>query len=194
MLRRSLVVIAGPSGAGKSAIASTLCVIDTTYVILRNYTTRAPRCTDHAGHFGYLSEQGFMEAHAEEQFFLSRHEPRPRYGYKADEMAIVLATGRRPVLMFRHGGTKYLAEFLGGVPTVFIEGEPKEVARHSRNKDSPPTEEDVKKALSANRQLQELMAQRRWPWLRVTNHYRGEAELHEIAQHVREFLSAADAR
>lgn len=191
VLRHRLVVLAGPSGAGKTVLASALNQIDGTYMILRNYTTRAPRSTDHTGHFAYFSEDGFLEAHVERQFFLARLAPRPRYAYNTEELADVLATGRRPLLMFRHGGTKYLSESLGAVPTVFIESEPEEVARHSRNKESPPTEEDVWNSITANRQLHELMVERRWPCLRVTNNYRGEAELNAIAQTVREFLSAA---
>jgi guanylate kinase len=192
VLRRRLVIIAGPSGAGKTALASALSIIDHSYVILRNYTTRAPRSTDRADHFSYLSEPGFLEAHAERQFFLARLAPPPRYGYKAEDVVDVIAGERRPLLMFRHSGTKYMAESVGQVPTVFIEGEPKEVACHSRNKESPPTEEEVKDTITANRQLQDLMAQQQWPWFRVTNHYDGDAELHAIAQAVREFLSAAD--
>ena len=187
-LKRSLVIISGPSGAGKSALATTLCKLDPTCLILRNYTTRAPRRTDHPGHFGYLSEQGFLEAHAEAQFFLARIEPHPRYGYKVDDLSAAVVTGMHPVLMFRHAGTKYLTESIGGIPTVFIEGEPKEIAKHSRNIVSPPTEEDVKNTLVANRHLQERMAQEHWPCLRVTNNYGGESELHAIAQQVREFL------
>lgn len=192
VLRRRLVVIAGPSGAGKSVLASALTATDPTYVILRNYTTRPARPTDHSGHFAYLSDEGFLEAQTDRQFVLSRIAPRPRYGYKAEELRAVLAGGRGPVLLFRHSGTKYLSECLGGVPTVFIEGEPALVASHSRNTESPPSAEDVRNTIRANRQLQEVILKKGWPCLHIINHYLGEAELHAIAQTVREFLSAAD--
>lgn len=188
MLSRSLLVISGPSGSGKSAIAITLSKIDPTCLILRNYTTRPPRLTDSPGHFGYLSEHDFLKAHAEEQFFLARLEPYPRYGYKVGDLAEAFFTGMHPVLMFRHAGTKYLTESVGGIPTVFVEGEPMEIAKHSRNIVSPPTEEDVKNTLVANRHLQERMAQEHRPFLRVTNHYGEEYELHAIARQVSEFL------
>jgi len=94
--------------------------------------------------------------------------------------------------MFRHSGTKYLAESLGGVPTIFIEGNPKKITRHSQRKDSPPTKEEVEKTIRGNRQLQKLMKQRGWPYLCVINHYAKKDELNAIAQRIREFLSAAD--
>lgn len=182
------MVISGPSGAGKTSIATILSKVDPTCLILPNCTTRPPRLTDHLGHFVYLSERGFIEAHIAGQFFLARLEPYPRYGYKVDDFSAAITTEMHPVIMFRHAGTKYLTESIGGIPTVFIEGKPKEIAKHSRNTVSPPTDVDVKNTLVANRRLQERMDHEHWRYLRVTNNYRGESELHAIAQQVSRFL------
>ncbi|TKJ39955.1 hypothetical protein CEE37_09465 [candidate division LCP-89 bacterium B3_LCP] len=191
MVNRFLV-IAGPSGVGKSVLATALSKINTVYIILRNYTTRDSRPTDSPGHFAYLSDQDFIQTHDKRQFFMCRLEPPPMYGYKTKELSLILASGKRPTLMFRHSGIKYILESLGGVPTVFIEGDPKEVARHSRNKISPPTDKDVMNTISANRQLQDLMTQRQFRWLRITNNYGGNAEVRTLANTVNEFLSNTD--
>ncbi|GEM_PF-4683120 len=188
MLKQSLLILAGPSGSGKSSIAIALSKIDPTCLILRNYTTRALRLTDYPGHFVCLSEHDFRKAHTEKQFFLARLQPYPRYGYKASDLKETLFNRRYPVLMFRHSGAKYLLESVGAISTVFVEGEPKEIAMHSRNVISPPTEEGVNNTLVKNRQLQEKMAQEHWPFFRVTNHYRGENELLDIAQQIKYFL------
>lgn len=187
-LRRSLLVLSGPSGSGKSSVAIALCKIDPKCLILRNYTTRPPRPTDYIGHFEHVSEEDFLKAHAEKHFFLARLEPYPRYGYKVSDLVEALAAGMYPILMFRHAGVEYLTESLGRIPTVFIEGEPAEITKHSRNVVSPPTDEDVRKTLAANRHLQARMAQEHWPLIRVTNHYRGDSELRAIAELVRDFL------
>jgi guanylate kinase len=194
LLRRRFVVIAGPSGAGKTTLASALCQMDSNYVILCNHTTRAPRPTDPPGHFKHLSDDAFVEAHDNGSFFLARLAPRPRYGYNIEELSHILSTERRPVIMFRHAGTKYLSESLGGLPTVFIEGEPARIAWHSRSTEPPPTEKEVKHTINANRGLQKLMIRRQWPYLCVTNQYAGETELHAITQTIREFLSPTNGR
>ena len=187
VLRNSLTLIAGPSGVGKTAIASTLVNVDLVFKILRNHTTRSPRSTDQLGHFEYLSDQAFLDAYREGLFFLSRFEPHPRYAYRTDQVVKLISTGMRPILMFRHGGIKFITDSIGGVPTVFVEGKPREIVRHSRNIESSPTEETVEETLYANRRMQDLMMRNHWPWLRVTNHFSGEAELHTIATQIREF-------
>lgn len=187
-LRRALLVLSGPSGSGKSVIAVALSKVEPACLILRNYTTRPPRPTDYPGHFAYLSEEDFVKAHTEKQFFLARLEPYPRYGYRVGDLVEALSKGMHPILMFRHAGTKYLEDSIGGIPTVFVEGEPMGIAKRSRNVVSPPTEEDVRNTLVANWHLQEQMAEQHCPLLRVSNHYGGEHELHAIALQVRHFL------
>jgi len=189
MLRHSLVVLAGPSGAGKTTIASALVKLDGVFEILCNCTTRPPRSSDDLQHFEYLSEQAFLDAHMEGRFFLSRLEPRPRYAYCKRQVLDLISQGKRPILMFRHAGTQYIADSLGAVPTVFIEGAAAMVASHSRNVELLPGEDAVEKTLQANRQLEKMMAWNSWPRLKVTNHYSGEAEICAIAAQIREFLS-----
>lgn len=187
-LRQSILIIAGPSGSGKSSIANALSVIDSACFVLCNYTTRPPRLTDHPGHFGYLSDHDFTNALAGKRFFLARLGPFPRYGYRTSDLVDTISNGIHPILMFRHAGIRYLSESVGAIPTVFIEGDPTEIARHSQNVLSPPTEEHVSNTLAANRRLQEQMAQERWPFLRIANHFEGENELQAIAQRIRDFV------
>lgn len=188
-LRRHMVVIAGPTGAGKTTVARTLSELDPTFTILRNYTTRMPRPSDQDGHFTYLSDEDFLRSQSEDRFFLARLSPRPRYGYRAEEFRELVAKGNRPVLMFRHSGAFYLTESLGCVVTVFLEGNPEEVACCSRNTESRPTSQDIREAINANRSLQQVMTGRGCRFLCITNTYQGDVELKMIAGTVREFLS-----
>src|SRR5439155_18290473 len=171
-LRTRIIVIAGPSGAGKSSIASELSSLDGAVLTLCNYTTRERRISDHAGHFCYLSQGDFCKMHEARQFFLCRLSPPPQYGYRTDELRSVFTEQRRALLMFRHSGIKYLCDAIKGVPTIFLEGEPREIASRSQS-GSPPAEEQVAARIEANRRLQEWMKQTGCAFIRVTNNFGG---------------------
>ncbi len=189
ILKQQLVILVGPSGAGKTEVANYLCQADPSYMVLRNYTTRAQRPTDHLNHFDYLSDNQYFYAQHNHEFFLARLAPPPRYGYKLKDLRYGINNGKRLVLMFRHSGIRYLCELSVCIPTIFIEGDPGIIACHSRNKVSPPTKYAVQQTISANRKMYDFMVGANWPCLRIVNHYAGEAELLSIAKDVKVFIS-----
>src|SRR5207245_10582456 len=101
-------------------------------------TTRPPRAADPADHFRYLSDDEFTASHTQRQFFLCRLAPFPRYGYTLIDLNTALSAGKRPLFMFRHSGVEYLTTVLGGVPTVFLEGDLNQLAIHSHNEVQTP--------------------------------------------------------
>jgi guanylate kinase len=171
-----LLVLAGPSGAGKTTLATLLEDAWSDYYVVTNYTTRGSRNEDPPGHFVYLDTDTFNHLRSNEYFFLCRYGEGANYGYSLEEVNLAISHSKTLVFMFRHSGIDNMLSIFQCVPTVFLTGNPEDMAEHSRASGDYNVER-AKRTLDRNDRLAEMMDGRNCDYLVLENSYNGYDEL-----------------
>jgi len=175
-----LLAIVGPSGSGKTAIASMLQQCRGVRVI-PIYTTRPARSDDVHGHYRYLSSNAFFEMESRGEFFLCRQAPYPAYGWGRRDLMNIVEDDVLGVMLFRHGGVRFLLDILPLMRVVLIEPTLKLSSLHSSGRIKQEDELDPGAVMVENRKLQILATEKGWPSKIIENRYSGRDELQEHA-------------
>lgn len=114
------LLIVGQSGSGKTTLARYLCVkYPEIFEIIKNCTTRSRREEDE-NDFCYLSEDEFIKAKENGDFFFSRFGIKPLYGYKKLDYEKIVCSKKIPVFMFRFSGLQHLKNLMKNYYVIFL--------------------------------------------------------------------------
>lgn len=164
------LIIVGPSGSGKSTCANYI-ESKYNYQKLNLYTTREKRNSILENSVISLSKASFIEKVNSNSFFLYRIGIDPFYGYLKTDLDNIIRSGKKPILMFRNHGIRFLMNVLPTMNVVFIIGNAKEISQHSESVSPKFSETDVQKALDSYQCIMKCLEKKGLKYYTIYNNY-----------------------
>lgn len=127
------LLIVGQSGSGKTTLARYLCVkYPEMFEIIKNCTTRLRREEDE-NDFCYLSDDEFIKAKENGEFFFAKFGAKTLYGYKKLDYEKIVYSKKIPIFMFRFSGLQHLKNLMKNYYVIFLISELEESLLRSKD-------------------------------------------------------------